>query len=689
MDAPLGLFFGTATLRHEPDQEFIVKAFPMTVRRSAGRFLFATYFPMPFQSSARIELAERTGEPVESIEWEIRHEPYDGAPNEVGWFHATYRDFPAPQPGVDLELLDTRDVEGGGPWSGHLVGTTYLFTRQGNLRTLEGDPRFYFDDSLSPQGQGTGSEEWGGGGDYWGGRTMTLPFAGHPVGKPGREAETPEDLIHSAYRFLMSDLMPFGRNARFTLEHGAMNDSEEHYSTVTYWYGLDQPSLLLTDEFDVGNPDDERRHDYASPRASPADTLVSRFEWGPDQARIPDGEGEKEVFAPVADDGRRTTGQSEFTIHLQPDNLGVLLRRRMDLEYPNQRARVWIADAKPGAAPEETADGAGRADAATDSDWQDAGIWYTAGGRTAVFADPLALPEEERTAHPELAAPAQIPWTSNRRWREDEFMIPRRLTEGRSDIRIRIEHLPVGLPLFPGHPLPEEAWTEYRYWAYSIVMPGAFTPAGFELELVARYNFDDLAENHRLRDRSGNQFDAVADGLRAAGDGVAKFDGHAFAEIRPDADRPRMDRRPWTVGAWVRPEARDGVVISLGGGADGFSLYLKNGAPSFAFRRFGALTTIHGAAAVPEGDWVHLAASLNADHRLRLYADGRLIGETEVGGLLESMPVDGFLVGSDRNSAVGDYEPDLHWNGLMKDVRVYWGALDASALRAWMNEERP
>ena len=81
-------------------------------------------------------------------------------------------------------------VEGGGDWCGHIVGTTYTFTRNGNLTTLEGDPRFYLDDSLSPQGQGTGSEEWGGGGDYWGGERMTLPFAGHPVGRPPKEMKT-------------------------------------------------------------------------------------------------------------------------------------------------------------------------------------------------------------------------------------------------------------------------------------------------------------------------------------------------------------------------------------------------------------------------------------------------------------------------------------------------------------------
>lgn len=43
---------------------------------------------------------------------------------------------------------------------------------------------------------------------------MTLPFAGHPVGaRNSQDARNDEDKIHSAYRFLLGDLMPFGKNA--------------------------------------------------------------------------------------------------------------------------------------------------------------------------------------------------------------------------------------------------------------------------------------------------------------------------------------------------------------------------------------------------------------------------------------------------------------------------------------------
>ena len=61
--------------------------------------------------------------------------------------------------------------------------------------------------------------------------------------------------------------------------------------------------------------------------------------------------------------------------------------------------------------------------------------------------------------------------TSNRRFRDDEFLIPRKLTEGRAEIRIRVRFTPVRIPLFPGEPLPELAWSELRYDAYCFVMP--------------------------------------------------------------------------------------------------------------------------------------------------------------------------------------------------------------------------
>ena len=439
IDAPLALFFGAGTFYNRDGREYLVKAFPVFVRFDAERVHLACFFPMPFFHSARLELVGAGGADVAGIRWAVRYVPYKDPSGHVAYFHATYRDHPSPEPGKDLLLLDTQETEGGGDWSGHLVGTSWIFSHRADLNTLEGDPRFYFDDSLTPQAQGTGTEEWGGGGDYWGGQNMTLPFVGHPAGaRSATKAKDERDKIESAYRFLLADLMPFGKNARITLEHGGTNQSTEHYETVTYWYGAPRATLVKTDELVIADPASEKAHGFTSPDASTPYEISSRYEWGVDTL---DG---REVFPPLTDRGRHTTGTSEFTMKIDPRNLGVMLRRKLDYAFPDQRAEVYVADAHTRA-----------------PRWKPAGVWYLAGSNTCVYSNPQG----------ELGETQHIVQTSNRRFRDDEFLIPRDLTEGRRAIRVRIQFTPVNRSLFPGYPVPELAWSEIRYTSYSFVLP--------------------------------------------------------------------------------------------------------------------------------------------------------------------------------------------------------------------------
>ncbi len=449
IDAPMALFFGAGVLYNRDQREYLVKSLPMVIRYDKERVYLACYFPMPFFRSARIELTGTGPDPIPDLQWAVRYLPFKGVPSSVGYFHATYRDHVAPVPGRDLVLLDTHTTEGSSTWSGQLVGTSFIFSHQGGLKTLEGDPRFFFDDSQTPQAQGTGTEEWGGGGDYWGGENMTLAFVGHPVGaRSPEQAISPEDLIESAYRFLLADQMPFGRRALIRLEHGGENESTEHYETVTYWYGLPAASLIKTDELAVADPRSEARHHYVSPDASRPYTVTSRYEWGPDTLNG------RQIYPASTDRGRTTTTESAFTLQVAPNNVGVLLRRKLDYAYPNQRAEVYIGDpANPQAG------------------GQSAGIWYLAGSNTTVFSFGGMRHGDHWGSGHELGATEHLIQTSNRRFRDDEFLIPRLLTRGRSAIRVRIRFTPVGVPLFPGAPLGPQAWSEIRYCAYSIVLP--------------------------------------------------------------------------------------------------------------------------------------------------------------------------------------------------------------------------
>jgi hypothetical protein len=437
VDVPIALFYGAGTFYNRDNREFLVKAFPVSIRFANDRVYLACYFPMPFFRSARIELAGGD-QSIDGIEWRVQSAALDRPANELSYFHATYRDFPHPVRGEDLVLLNTRNTEGETDWSGSFVGTSFIFSHEADLATLEGDPRFFFDDSLTPQAQGTGTEEWGGGGDYWGGLNMTLAFVGHPVGARNLHlAVNDQDKIESAYRFLLADLMPFGKNAVIRLEHGGTNQSTEHYETIAYWYGLPSPSLVETDQLQIGDAADERAHGYFSPQASEPYSLTSRYEWGVDTL---DGQV---IYPAETDHGRTTRGTSEFRLRLRADNLGVLLRRKLDYSYANQRAEVYIAGK-------------------TKSGWKAAGIWYLAGSNTSVYSNPKE----------ELGASEHIAETSNRRFRDDEFLISRKLTQGRTTIWVRIKFTPVSRPLYPGYPVGERAWSEIKYHAYCFITPG-------------------------------------------------------------------------------------------------------------------------------------------------------------------------------------------------------------------------
>jgi hypothetical protein len=440
VDSPVALFFGAGTLYNRDNRQYLVAAFPSYIRFDETNVELACFFPMPLFQSAKIELIGPSQENLSNVVCRVGFEPFKDPPAQVGYFHATYRDHPRPEDGHDLVLLDTRQTEGGGDWSGNFIGTSFIFSDRANLTTLEGDPRFFFDDSQTPQAQGTGTEEWGGGGDYWGGQNMTLPFAGHPTGaRKAAVALNSEDKIESAYRFLLADLMPFGKNARIQLEHGGTDNSTEHYQTVAYWYGAPAAALLQTDELKIGDAASETSHDYVSSEASPPYAITSRYEWGVDTV------GTNEIFPATTDYGRKTTGSSEFTLKIVPENRGVMLRQKLDYQFPNQRAEVFVADENTG----------------TNANWQTAGIWYLAGANTCVYSNPKN----------ELGATQHKIETSNRRFRDDEFLLPLDLTQHRSTIRVKIKFAPVATPLFPGAPTAELAWSEIRYDAYCFVTP--------------------------------------------------------------------------------------------------------------------------------------------------------------------------------------------------------------------------
>ena len=458
VNVPVDLFFGTGLLHNPENKEYLVKGLPLVVRYDKDRVYLDCYWPMPFFSNAQLEITEMNGKSINNILWNIVSVPYTGPINHVTYFHATYTNHENPEAGQDLTFLDTERAEGGGSWSGQVVGMSWIFSENGVLQTLEGDPRIYLDDSKSPQGQGTGTEEWGGGGDYWGGRNMTIPLAGHPVGKSSKEASDQLEKVNSAYRFLITDYFPFGKRAVVNLEHGGMNTYPEHYSGVVYWYGIDAPSLILTDQLAVFNRMDRIRHRYTSLSEEEPYALISRYNQGPDHdytdwahpsSLQKESYGAKMYFPAERDSVVNLTGVAQFRIKLRNDNHGLLIRRKFDYQYPNQEASVYVKSVH-------------------DTVWHYAGLWYSAGSNTIVHSRPAGRSFSEA----ELAPAEHHIITSNRRWMDDEFLVSEQLTGGQDELDIKLIFKPNELPLFPGQDFPyPPKWSASRYRVYCYVMP--------------------------------------------------------------------------------------------------------------------------------------------------------------------------------------------------------------------------
>ena len=137
--------------------------------------------------------------------------------------------------------------------------------------------------------------------------------------------------------------------------------------------------------------------------------------------------------------------------------------------------------------------------------------------------------------------------------------------------------------------------------------------------------------------------------------------------------------KPLAVEAWVKAEKPDGVILARGGSRLGYALFLKQGKPCFAVRNDSELGTACAEQKVPDG-WVHLAGVLTADKKLQVYVDGKLAGSGKAPGLIAEDPSNAMEIGEDASSAVGDYDVPFSFTGMIDEVRVYHGTVEADEI---------
>ncbi|MDQ0058757.1 glycoside hydrolase family 172 protein [Paenibacillus harenae] len=356
VDAPVGSFFAMGQFGAYATQSLPVGMEP-------DNTMYA-YFPMPFEREARVELVNDGEETIDDIAYEIRHEKFRGSFRNVGYFKTRFSELQADAlDGNDLLVLDE---SGSGKFVG-VVQSLHAKLNQGQVDRwhLEGDEKVFVDGSQSPVIHGTGTEDFYNGGWYFNQGLFTQPLAGYTAFHIENECDST-----SMYRFFTHDAIPFRNHIRFSIEHGALNDVTEQVWLLAYYYHHPRERAVLSDTLDVGNAKSESEHDYAIRNQTWNDSSNYQYEG-------------KLLGEFIQDDGRAHTGSSEFTMALESDNEGALLRRKFDQSVENQAADIYVDEMLV---------------------W----TWHKAGSN------------------------------GSHSWRDEDFFIPAVYTEGKTSIRIRV-----------------------------------------------------------------------------------------------------------------------------------------------------------------------------------------------------------------------------------------------------------
>lgn len=228
VETPFGDFFGAG---HGIARHFI--SLPLNIICSGNLSAFNSYFPMPFNKNARLEITnegERDVTLYYHIDYAVYEEEFD---KKVLRFHAKWRREITKPEQTDINLTGEKNylilyAEG----QGHYVGTIVSLKSRKPGWWGEGDDMIFVDgEKWPPSIHGTGTEDYFLA-SYGFRQEYSAPFHGvirtdDTVDWSGR---------YVIYRFHIEDPIPFRKQIKVTIEHGHANDRNDDWSSIAYWY---------------------------------------------------------------------------------------------------------------------------------------------------------------------------------------------------------------------------------------------------------------------------------------------------------------------------------------------------------------------------------------------------------------------------------------------------------------------
>lgn len=293
---------------------------------------------MPFEKSIKITLLNKNSETIKDVKVNVNHENniYE---DDYGYFKTNYvvhekGTSTALQRGVPMTFLKTSG-------SGHVVGVTHSMTGdyfgEHSRFYLEGDEQIYIDGSVSHSYHGTGTEDFYNGAWYFNNGVQVTPLYG--VGAHNYRGVDPANYEQNINRTVMlrtlvTDPIIFRDGIDFKMEHGGSNDRpDSNVYILTYYYHNEQSKLEKTDEF-FFHDDTYLDHDYSHDNQSEIKTINGRYE------------GIYRQITAAQNKKVDVIDYTEFTVNINPNNNGVILRWLLDLSILDQEGILYVDGVK-------------------------------------------------------------------------------------------------------------------------------------------------------------------------------------------------------------------------------------------------------------------------------------------------------------------------------------------------------
>jgi hypothetical protein len=217
VEVPLGDFFGCG---------FDYKQYSTPYLGMTGGG-FTCFFPMPFERKAKIDIVNETGLEIDGFYYQINYQKLEyPISTDVAYFHTFWHRDVRTNYDSNYTILKTTG-------KGHVVGVNMnIQSYDGTFSFLDGTERVFVDREMKPSMYGTATEDYFSSGWNFNRGEYAGPYNGLILKNDSLSRI-------AAYRFHISDAIPFKKSIYFSFEHGKGNRDVADYSSTVYWYQLE------------------------------------------------------------------------------------------------------------------------------------------------------------------------------------------------------------------------------------------------------------------------------------------------------------------------------------------------------------------------------------------------------------------------------------------------------------------